>query len=631
MQAKLYHRTGFNSVDIPDSIKVLEQNFVADTFMDINIVQSDYLAELKVADIEYWKARTIDYVVLEDFDAPAGEQKICYTVSRFEMIAPDVCKFILLLDAYNTIGGFNADSGNLIISGSANRMSVSVAEDNAKFFTLNEPFSPAEKTNIITDDLHKPADYNQTIPIIETVTIPPRIVEAKVKQGAQNITLYNANIAKHYMGHSTGEYIMKQQTQTNAGTIESVTVGQNIQPMARTLKNTTLANTGIDNNTYEIELGTRWWTEWKTKYTKTVDGETVTGNLIQDFRDNGKEQDVINFWRIPLFFLSILTDSDYDPTAITAYGGIDKIENKILLTSLSITPHTVYNNKARYSQSVSVKVISPVSASQLDKKVFEIVDAGTTPAQATYTASCYIGADIRPNGSPFFLFRYINQNEQVKNKTYEIINGGAWRKITLTAEGVSNKNYENARINQQANMAKMSAGMQIGIGAAGLAAVVLSGGTAGVVAATAGMMAGNLLGGITGYAKADYNQAEQQRLLAMQGEQASTQLTISNSEYLRDIADNYFVAIIATYSDTDMEAYDTFLTKYGYNVGNKPITNADFYSRPAFNYMRINDITIESVHNNSNLINKVKEQLQAGVRIWHKKPTPQDMFAGGNR
>ncbi len=641
MKVKLYAQTGFNAVDIPDSIKIIEDNFIPlKTETNIGIIQNDYIAQITVGDIEHYEARKIDYVIIEDDDTPLNNNKTCYTVESFEMVAPEVCKFTLLIDAYNTIGGFKADSGNLIVAGSANRMSVSLAEDNSQFFILPEPFKPSGKIKITTSDLNKPNSSDTIVRLVETLTIPPKTVAGKIKAGAENITAYDSDNSHVYMGHSTGQYIMKQQSQTPAGNIENITVGQVISPKSRKIKHTAYKITKIDGTSITIDLGTRWWveTENSLEYEKTlVDGTVVSGDLIQDFRDNGKDQDIISYWEIPRNFIVLpLTIPKYDPIEETNYGGLDTAEDVLHISSLTITPITAYNNKARYSQNISVKVVSPVSANQLDKKLYEIINPATTPAQTSYVSDFAIGADIRPSGSPYFLWKYINGEQQVKNKTYEIINGGTWRDIPLVATGVSNKNYENARVNQQANVAKYGdiMSMILGVVGVGVGVATMGAGTAlgsGISAIGTSLGARSLVGGIKGFAEHSYNQAEQQRLLDVQGEQASAQLTIGNSTYLREVGDNYFVAVIAQYNEVDTMAYDTFLTKYGYNVGNKPITNADFYSRPAFNYMRINDITIESVNAGINMINMVKQQLQAGVRIWHKKPTPQDMVAGGNR
>ena len=282
MKVKLYAQTGFNAVDIPDSIKIIEDNFIPlKTETNIGIIQNDYIAQITVGNIEHYEARKIDYVIIEDDDTPLNNNKTCYTVESFEMVAPEVCKFTLLIDAYNTIGGFNIDSGNLIVAGSANRMSVSLVEDNSQFFVLPEPFKPSGKIKITTDSLSKPNNYNYIFRMLETLTIPPKTIGAKIKVGTENITTYDSDISHVYMGHSTGQYVMKQQTQTPAGNIENITVGQTISPKSRKLKTTKYNITQINGTTTQIDLGTRWWStgDGKIDYDITVDGKQITGDL----------------------------------------------------------------------------------------------------------------------------------------------------------------------------------------------------------------------------------------------------------------------------------------------------------------------------------------------------------------
>ena len=639
MKVKMYAQTGFNSVDIPDSIKLIEDSFMPlKTETNIGIIQNEYLAVITVGDIKHYEANKIDYVIIEDDDTPLSNTKTCYTVESFEMVAPDVCKFTLLIDAYNSIGGFGIDSGNLIVAGSANRMSVSLSEDNDKFFTLDEPFRPAEKIKITFFDLEKPRVQSREY-FLETLTIPPRTVSAIIKDTESLVKDFLVSkidkTNQNYEGVNIGEYIASLETDTPAGRVKSLILENGISPSLRPLISTQLILNKFDNNKEYIGTATRWWTHGLTYYEIQIDNKTIEGDLVKDFRQNGKDQDIIAMWHIPAYYIKSKTEKSYNPASDDDYGGISKIENKLLNRTITITPTTVYNNKARYHQSQKVKVFSLVAGTQIDKNIYEIINPSTKPKQKSYSADCIITADIRPDGSPLFFFKNLNGTPQ-NNTITEIINGGKWQNIPLSASGVSNSNYENARINQQANAAKFGDYMSIGLGILGIGVGVATGGAGTAVGAAissigTAMGAKSLVGGIKGYAEHSYNQAEQQRLLNMQGQQASVQLLIGNCNYIRDIGDNYFGCVISSYSDTDMQAYDTFLTKYGYNVGNMPISNANFFSRPAFNYIRINDITIKSANAGINLINIVKQQLQAGVRIWHKKPTPQDMFAGGNR
>lgn len=123
----------------------------------------------------------------------------------------------------------------------------------------------------------------------------------------------------------------------------------------------------------------------------------------------------------------------------------------------------------------------------------------------------------------------------------------------------------------------------------------------------------------------------QMEILGTRSRLATSNVSSGNSDTLRELTGNEFIMVVAQYSPEDLTNFDTFLTRFGYNVGNRRITNADFYSRPAYNFVQINDMTIQSVTGNEALIDLAKSQLKIGLRIWHKAPNAADMEASGNR
>ena len=660
MKISLYESTGFSAVDIPDSIDIIKNNFqpvLVDT--DVDLIQNNYLAYI-IVDMLHNIADKVDYVIVEESEL----NYTCYTVENYEELAPQTIKFNLLIDPYNSIGGLGANSGNMVVSGSANRLTVSVEEDNTNFYVLPEPFEPSEKFKNIFNDLNRPSDDTK-MSFVETLTIPPQTVEAIIKEGSQTLpsgvrVQSQSNADRVYKGASVADYTLETEQSTSAGTIKSFIYGKEITTTSRKLVSTKIKINRLNGTQTEIETETRYWTKNhnNTDYEIVVDGKTIKGDLVKDFRDNGRDSDIVNFWEMPLYYFSIIRNTKYSPVSenageqvghLSEPGGISAIQNKIINTSLSISPINVYNNKARYSQSISIKIYNSCAGTELNKNVYEIVNIGTMPNQQAYNADIIITADIRPNGAPLFAFKYLNGASQLDNPI-EVLNGANWRSISLMATGVSNVNYENAQINKEASRNK---GEALGTGivsllqmvggvalmAGGAAVTGATGGTGAVAGVPLGKIGATLLtSGAAGavssglsYLSSSVKQRDQQEMLQRRGITAGSELIVGNSNFIRECGYNYFSACITSYSDNDMVAYDTFLTRFGYNVGNKLITNHDFYSRPKFNYVRINDITIESLRASLEMLEKVKQQLKAGVRIWHTKPNPQDMLAGGNR
>lgn len=669
MRVQLYGNTGYNSVDIPDSPDTLAQFFTPILEApNVNLIQNDYISYLTL-NITHKKARIIDYVIIIDDEG----LKACYTVEAYEEVAKDIVKFKLLIDPYNTIGGLGLNSGNLVVAGSANRLTVSIEEDNAKFFTLPEPFKPAEEFNIEFNDLDKPDPHEHTKVYIETITIPPRIIKRKiipdqtpspVQIDTHKITMFAMNYPVAYAGSISGENILTDEVNTPAGKISKIEYNQLQQPELRKLESTELKLYKLDGTYKSIELHVRWWNKDNglCDYSIPVNEKTVKGDLIKDFRNNGRDADIVNCWEIPSFYQNNLNtqhgdyySKKYNPEAeedgggTGGYGGVVRIANAIYNKILSITTNQYGNNKTKYKNSYQIKIFNPVNAAEINKELYEIISPASTPAQNSYNIDYVITADIRPQGAPIFAFKYINKKSQLSTPI-ETLKGGTWRNIPLTATGISNQNLLDYQINNEAKRSKLGSIGQVALGigsivggialgagsAAGTAATAGAAAPLGALGATAagGLLAGGIgliKSGVGGFIGSSARQQQQQEELAVEGVSAAASITVGSSEYAREIGLNYFFACITRYSDADMVAYDSFLTKYGYNVGNKPISNADFWSRPAFNYIKINDITIQSQSASLEMLEKVKQQLKAGVRIWHKAPNVQDMASGGNK
>lgn len=162
MKVDVFYNTGFDIVNIPCNPEMLyNQGFYHKEFDNVNLIQSDWLASITIEDDgspaydeEGW-ARDADYVVIYDEDVPT---RTCYVVDHYEKLTDNCIKLYLILDPYNTAGGFEpvtidgeTHEPMLVRQGSANRLTVPLTphetifrqcEDNT-FFTLEEPFQPA--------------------------------------------------------------------------------------------------------------------------------------------------------------------------------------------------------------------------------------------------------------------------------------------------------------------------------------------------------------------------------------------------------------------------------------------------------------------------------------------------------
>lgn len=647
-QVVLYAQTGFNGVDIPDSIQTLQRNFDPyKIYDDINIIQGEYIASIILDDLTPDEARRIDYITIKDKDTEYRTCN-CYTIESFEFLADGTCQFNLYIDAYNTLGGFADDSGNQVLGGSAKRLSVSIEEDNTKYFINPEPFAPAEKnkTEFVKLINKPPIHMPNEILIIETLTIPPITVEGIFETQVENketktiddikLEKYSNKQYQHrIMGLGIGENITITEHTTELGKVKALSYTEKITPQSRKMKETEITLLSGEGS-YTYKTGSRWWVAENAKGTATLNGKVVESDVITDMRNAGRDNDIVAYWAIPTIYYQKLIQSTTNYSLIDEnnYGGIDNITNRYHAHNFSYTPIQVYNNKARYKQSAEIKVFCSASGQEINKEVYEVLATGTSPQNSSYGISVVITADLRPQGSPIFYFTYNNQTLQTENLC-EHIKGANWRQISLGINGVSGLNQRQAEIKAEKEMANKSGLFSLFGGLALLGIGIATGGaSAGAtgLAKTLIPVGASAIGlGGKELVKANWRQQEQQDILNSASINASSLINIGSSEYCRDTGNNIFWGMITQYSDEDMVAYDTFLTRYGYNVGNKVLKQTDFYSRPAFNFVQINDIDIESVTGSLQMIEMCKQQLKAGVRIWHTKPNYNDMLASGNR
>lgn len=110
---------------------------------DLNLVQIKHLTEIILDNFTEDDIKNVDYILLDD-----GTNKRRYYVNKYDPVSEDCFSFKVTMDRYI---GFEKGSGNIVMSGSAKRLSVPIdflpgiypMAENLNFFTLVEPFQPA--------------------------------------------------------------------------------------------------------------------------------------------------------------------------------------------------------------------------------------------------------------------------------------------------------------------------------------------------------------------------------------------------------------------------------------------------------------------------------------------------------
>ena len=643
---KIYNQTGFDTCNVPDSSRMIANNFTPyKEYTTFELVQGRYLSSLRVQ-LTAKEANKIDLVVIssdEIYDTTV------YTVDGYTMMAPDVCEFRLLLEPYSTLGGFGYDSGNWVLNGSLKRCHVSVEDDNKNFYTLPEPFENREPIEWSVNRLNPASEY---ITLMETLSIPAilnkdgdSIVRA-IKDDKININCYtDTKIGRG--GQKVGAMVFFDGTNKDAYTVQYM---EGIQP--RELISTELHT---PHSQHKVLLGSRWWDASKTNYSVQIevqnDGagsptvvETITGSLSTDLVGQGRSGDITAIWEVPKNLVMIESSGiDYDPCELTKYGGCNDVIELEITGNIALTKwsQTTYNNKLNYGQDLMVKVYNPASGSSVEHQVTEIMTPGSA-AEWISSVPYSIMGDVRPNGSPIFMFNYLNKADN-KTNMIEILNGGSWRQVNLNETDVMDKMAQLQQHNTNVLYGFDQETLRINEWIDGFKGIFDTVGAAAEAKTSLGTIAG-IGSGILSSAQTMWNDertywrnntvnAQQNKELATKTAFASVTLNREATNYANDLDKNAFFAIVSHFSNHDLQAFDTFLTRYGYNVGNMPFDGDQtyFYNRPSYNFVQVNDMTVESVTGNVNLVNDCIERLKQGLRIWHVKPNAKDMLAGGNR
>lgn len=649
-----YANTGFNSVDVPESIELVEDNANRVlTLHNYNIIQTNNLAEILVSGLSEEDCNQIDYVVIEDDDNKTG-----YILQDrgFEFRADNTIRFFLIRDSFATMGGLRVTSGNTLIYCTAERCHVS--DDDKTYYTEVEPFTPAERCHIIEGINGISLDPNmseEVYNILETVVAPPKLVsnldgaskptvtvgKVKLHTGTAYETpdgklqpVSNASNALFSVeGANTGEQVT---IVANDETKDPIAVNKSvlITPLFRKITKTLYTIGKLFAGEITINTGTMWWNgdNMESSWTDVM-GNVHPCGVLRDLRVAGAENGAVAFWAVNKNYVESMSDAGYSATSDSA-GGITSIKSKTFNnTAIFTTTLLEYkNNKIYYGQALTIKVFSPISGEEITKQAYEIRNPELTPAAKTSRADYSISADIRSGGSPIFCWKYINGEEQTAGFV-ETINGGKWRQIPLAAVGNPGSAYETLQLEKDKNnkmLVALTGSVAAGLSGAKIGSMIGSviPGVGNVVGGIAGGIIGGIAGGVGTYAAQTKLQAAQQELLDAKGEIADVALSVSTSEYLREIGKNSFYNIFSIYSENDIKAFDRFLTLYGYKVNNKVLTDEDFYSRPSFNFIRANDIAIQSNYHSMRLVNEVRDQLKAGIRIWHEMPNSEAIETG---
>lgn len=313
----------------------------------------------------------------------------------------------------------------------------------------------------------------------------------------------------------------------------------------------------------------------------------------------------------------------------------------------------IKNKRVMYGGNNKVGILT-TAGNRLESNPEELIGGGHTAPRITFRSDPHL------NGCPYYRFEYMNgQDSSGQAFFFNAIKGLQWKKVPLIFQKTSGSAlntiaFENSRRIQDAQYYDTYADRReaegykeisniVGTTASGMTTGFMSGNSmaaANPMAPAVGAGIGAVAGIGLGVAQAGLSQAafaanrrvegtmyRAQKLseisaYAVKNTVSSPTVQVSyDAEAFRDFYGEVLFTYRYTPSVNDIHRFDKLLTMYGYKVA-MPVNEIDLNSRTKFNYLEA-DV---SIGGDIPMWKKeaIREQISAGVRIWHKKPSTAD-------
>lgn len=598
---KCYKNTGFNAVNIPESLEFLQNNFSSVDFPSIDILQDENLSSCQIRGT--WdNVKDIDYCVIGDE---------CYIVSSVSMSSVDVAVLSLISDELTSCGG----AGNLeYLDGVTSRHTVS--DDSMFRYTQDDPYlAPNEALELETTDMLFDNGDVVATPVESTVDL---------------ISLGNEFNDDGTLVDGKG-ITFKDPADSQL----SVTV-----PYTEGVSARTMYVIG-DDTTGKLSPNTRLY---ENSDTKNDDGSLKYKSVIRGLaavRALGIESALISQVAYPSSYIQVQIGEDGQYSFVR---GKDQEVDTGLKFKYS---DDVKNNRLFYGQYNTYGIVS-ASGSKGEYLPEQIADS-TDDSPTVRSIS-----DPRPDGKPYFRYKKYHGNDGSISFWMCCIGGMQWQSVPLTYTSQSGSYLNEINFKNSAQAAFNQEEVQSRTGYAGLASKGGLLGEAQSLFADVAMGMAQTIGSIgkwgarvvTGQYDAgnpwddfyqnkyafdigSQRQINDQYTLARDKELSNygvsksvvvpTVLFPFNANMIRDFVGNGVVAYRYKYSSNDLRRIDRLLTMYGYRDTVK-VDKSLFSKRVKFDYVQASGVSVGG--SNISLWKKdvIAAQLSGGVRVWHVKP-----------
>lgn len=580
-KCRLFYNTGFDSVNIPDSPKLLEQYEYKD-FPTLDILQDRELNNIRI-DATYELIKGADYVQIGN---------TYYIINGYTMLNTNTVQLSLIVDYITSNGGIEAME---VESGWVNRTHIAKEDDLLFNYVLEEPFSPND-----------PLELSDIIPIKE--------VKNSNEWTILQSTIQLEDLGRNY-GETEGLEALWFKANRETTDIDSNTVIIPKLPYA----GDDYTETGITSYNNDVGEVLKTFTPGTLYFvSKGANRETTDlNNGMTVTRSAGVESAILNQYIIPEAYI--------DKENTVFLGNQDKLysrlvtfvskNEKISIGALPFEYNLNVKNKKVFSGKYNQYVLcSNVSGNKIT--VFpEDIRGGSVPEVRT----C---ADLRPTGKPWAYFNYYKGN--YNNLMMLSCEGLEWQNAPLiyySKAGSTLDSYNfNSRFQQNAiNFTnKQMSDAYNRLSSVDFEDLNFSNVASGArLASDAAVNIMNLKTNAANYSinknREIFNFTASQNLVV-------PEINFPRSEDLRDYLGNNFYIYRYKLSQNDLQRYDKFLTMFGYSVS-LPFTKDLLTNRPYFNYISVGSAQI-AYNNGVSMSYRLgaENQLSSGVRIWHVKP-----------
>lgn len=604
---KCWTNTGYNAVNIPDSAAMLGDS--AFDLPALDIVQDWGLSEVRVR-VGDNPIANVDYVRI-------GSEY--YSCTGVAMQAPDVAVLQLQYDAITSCGG----PGALVyLDGVTERHTT--ADDTMFKYTQDDPLmAPREALQLKSGGM-----------------------KFKINAGEDAVTVVESTIdlldlGKSFTKSESGGYTGFKGSGVTFSDPSDDSLAVTV-PYTKSVSGTTEYTISYSDAGKDSSVTVR------SPATMLYDASNATiQNGLAMVRALGVESAVVSQTAFPASYIH--TGSMTDGIISTSTGITSDVSS-----DLPYAYTAVRNNRLLYGEYNKYGLVT-ADGSKSEFLPEQIAENGAAPAIRMIP-------DPRPDGKPYFRFRTYMGDSSIGNFWISAITGLNWREVPLVYSSPKNSildtmNFTNSaksagsaqRFNQ--SMKKIDMGqtrMNSWFNAGkGMASSLTDFGEGNIGAGISGLV--NMVQGLAnssieyGQQQAAYKQSADQYALARDRELQNYGFSQSvvepevmfpyNSNAIRDFVGNGVLVYRYRYSDNDITRIDKLLTMYGYK-DTTALTPECFVARQNFDYVQASGV---SIGGNIPLWKKdvITAQLNAGVRVWHTKPSPayytnNPIRSGGN-